>query len=201
MATSEKLRVKTVRLSFPQFWTPKAFEEGQTPRYEGAFLFDYDNKVHAQHIKEIKAAAKGILTEHFGGKIPKGVKFCFGDADKDEKTYDGYEGKFYLTSANRTRPPIVDRDGKSPLIEADGKPYAGCYVNATVTLWVQDNKWGKRVNANLLAVQFVKDGEAFGIKPVDVEEEFEDIEDEDSEIDDNYDDTEEGEEEDEDYLG
>jgi hypothetical protein len=59
----------------------------------------------------------------------------------------------------------VDRD-RSLITEDDNKLYAGCYVNAIIELWVQDNSYGKRVNANLLGVQFFKDGEPFadGVK-------------------------------------
>jgi tripartite-type tricarboxylate transporter receptor subunit TctC len=47
------------------------------------------------------------------------------------------------------------------LTEDDNKPFAGCYVNATIRLWAQDNQYGKRINAQLRAVQYVKDGAAF----------------------------------------
>lgn len=41
--------------------------------------------------------------------------------------------------------------------------YDGCYVVADVGLWYQDDrKWGKRVNANLNGVLFVRDGERMG---------------------------------------
>ena len=49
-----------------------------------------------------------------------------------------------------------------PLTEDDNRIYSGCYVNASVELWYQKNAYGKRVNANLLGIQFFKDGEAFG---------------------------------------
>ena len=62
---------------------------------------------------------------------------------------------------NNKRPMVIDRD-KSPLTEDDNKIYAGCYVNAVIELWFQNNGFGKRVNANLLGVQFLKDGEPFG---------------------------------------
>ena len=53
---------------------------------------------------------------------------------------------------------ICFKDGDT--IDYDG--YAGCYVNAVIELWFQNNGFGKRVNANLLGVQFFKDGEPFG---------------------------------------
>lgn len=172
---SEKIRLRGVRLSFPKLFRAKAFEEGQDPRFEATFLLDPSNKTHAATIKEIKDQAKAVLQEKFNGKVPKGVKYCYGEGD--DKDYDGYEGQFYIATANRTKPAVVDRD-RSQLEEADGKPYAGCYVNATITLWPQDHpKGGKRANANLLAVQFAKDGEAFGQKPVDAEDEFDVLDD------------------------
>jgi predicted 2-oxoglutarate/Fe(II)-dependent dioxygenase YbiX len=53
--------------------------------------------------------------------------------------------------------------------------YAGCYVNAAISIWIQNNQFGKRVNSNLLALQFVKDGESFGGGGVKVNDVFDDI--------------------------
>ena len=40
--------------------------------------------------------------------------------------------------------------------------YGGCWVNILVRPWFQNNKYGKRVNAGVVAVQFRKDDEPFG---------------------------------------
>lgn len=176
MPTSDVIKLPNVRLSFPRLFKPKAFREGQEPRFESTFLLDPSDKVHAKIIKQIETTADEILEEHFGKKVPKKIELCFGDGD--DKDYDGYEGMFYISTSNKTRPTVVARD-RTPLVEEDGKPYAGCYVNGSITLWVMDNEFGKRVNANLRAVQFVKDGEAFGVKPVDADEEFDVLDDED----------------------
>ena len=61
------------------------------------------------------------------------------------------------------------------MVEEDGKLFAGCYVNAAISIWIMDNKWGKRVNANLVAIQYVKDGEAFGSGAVKADAIFDDI--------------------------
>ena len=71
----------------------------------------------------------------------------------------------------------MDKIKSVPLTEDDNKLYPGCYVNVVITLWAQNNKFGKRINANLLAVQFVKDGNPFGEARVDVGSIFDDIED------------------------
>ncbi len=67
----------------------------------------------------------------------------------------------FVSCANSARPVVCNRD-RSPLTKADGKPYGGAYVNLKVDVWAQDNNYGKRINAKLLVVQFVADGEAFG---------------------------------------
>jgi len=65
----------------------------------------------------------------------------------------------------------------TPLVKEDGKPYAGCYVNANIELYAYSHpKGGKGVSASLRAVQFLKDGESFGAGPVNAEDEFEAVE-------------------------
>jgi hypothetical protein len=82
---------------------------------------------------------------------PAGEKLNLCLHDGDEKAeYEGFPGNFFLNAANKARPAVIDRD-RSPLIQADGRPYAGCYVNAVIDIWAQDNNFGKRVNASLVA--------------------------------------------------
>lgn len=185
--TSEIIKLAKARLSFARLFVPKSFREGQKARFEGSFLIDPTSKAGQKQIQNVLDQAAGVIKAKFQGKIPKKLKFGFGYADGDDfeidgvsfhsevKDYDGYEGMFYVSCANTTRPTVVDRD-RTPLCEEDGKPYSGCYVNGTLTLWSQDNEYGQRVNANLRGVQFYKDGDAFGVKPVDADEEFDDIE-------------------------
>lgn len=193
MATSEVIKLKGARLSFAKIWEPKAFHEGQTKRFEASFLIDPSSKAGQAQIATILEQAEIILEEKFNGKIPKSLEFGFGWADGTPveiagnkyhhkvMDYDGYEGMFFVTSANTVRPVIIDNKFEGgapvPLVEADGRPYSGCYVNGTITLWTQDNAFGKRVNGNLRGIQFLKHGDAFGVKPADAAEEFDDIED------------------------
>jgi hypothetical protein len=151
------ITLNNVRLSFPVIWKAKGFNEGDTPKFGANFLLD--KEANADQILEIKKHIKQAASDHFNGSIPKGLKFCLNDGE--EKAYEGYEGCMYVSTSGQNRPSVIDRD-RLPLVETDGRPYAGCYVNAAISLWVQDNKWGKKVNANLVGLQFVKDGETFG---------------------------------------
>lgn len=106
---------------------------------------------------------------------PAGEKLNLCLHDGDEKAeYEGFPGNFFLNAANKARPAVIDRD-RSPLIQADGRPYAGCYVNAVIDIWAQDNNFGKRVNASLGGVQFLRDGDAFAGGGVAAPDDFDDI--------------------------
>jgi hypothetical protein len=171
-----KVRLKSVRLSFSSIFKKKVFgdgaDSGSEPKYQAAFLVHKEKQ--ADQIQTVKDMIRKCAKDKWGENIPKlkADKLCMRDGDNED--YDGYAEHWYISASNAKRPLVVDRD-KSPLTEDDGRPYSGCYVNATVHIWAQDNKYGKRINASLEAVQFVKDGDAFGAPPVDVDEEFEDL--------------------------
>lgn len=143
-----------------------ANDPSSTPRYNCGLLLPADDK----QVAAITKIEKDLVTEHqWKSKedgeavyktLKKKDKLALKDGD-DKTKYDGFAGCMYLSPSTDTRPTVVDRD-RSPLTEDDGKVYSGCYVNAKVEIWVQDNNWGQRVNCKLLGVQFVKDGDSFG---------------------------------------
>lgn len=159
------IKLKNVRLSFAHLFKAVSFEEGKEPRFQATFLLDPTNKEHARLIKEIRAEAKRLMVARFGEMPEKGdYKLPFGMADKHpkKKKYEGYEGMFYVDTANTVAPTLIDRQ-KETVVEADGILYSGAYVNTNITLWVYDHpKGGKGVGVNLRIVQFFKDGDAFG---------------------------------------
>jgi hypothetical protein len=99
---------------------------------------------------------------------------CFGAGDekKSQKTFQvhpGYAGNVYITARNTSQPQIIDVDGRQidpsntlALRAAAAKIYGGCYVNAVIKPWPQANTKGIGIRCELVAIQFAKDGEAFG---------------------------------------
>lgn len=152
----KKFKLQNVRLSFPSLFK-KAVFQGDETKFEATLLLKKEDseKIVAEMRKSIQQLIK---TELKVEKIPSD-KICLKDGD--DSTYEGYDGCWSLKAANKTRPIVIDRD-RSPLTEDDNKIYAGCYVNAMIEFWVQDNGYGKRINANLLGVQFNAHGEPFG---------------------------------------
>lgn len=170
------LVIKNARLSYPTLFKKGTYEGKESDKYEATLLFP---KSDTKTYETLKAAIQEIMTAN-KAKVPAS-KWCLKDGDEiaDEKDYEEYRGMWAFKAGNTKRPTVIDRD-RTPLVEEDEKVYAGCYVNAIVSLWFQNNTYGKRVNANLLGVQFVKDGEPFGDgAKVANADEFEELEDED----------------------
>lgn len=172
---AKKIKLNNVRLSFPNIFRRAQFN-GEEGKFEATFLLD--KTAHADVIKEIQDEIKAQSAEHLKGAKLREDKLCLKDGDNID--YDGYAGHMSIKASNKKRPLTIDVD-RSPLTEDDGKLYAGCYVNAIVQLWAQDNTYGKRINANLLGVQFFKDGEPFGEGSAASADEFDAF---DSEVDD-----------------
>ncbi|MDP8051027.1 DUF2815 family protein [Pasteurella atlantica] len=171
-----KVKLKDVRLAFPALFQAKTINGEGDPRFSATFLLE-KNSANA---KAIENAINQVAKDKWDDKaeaILKGIRtrnaVCLHDgAEKAE--YDGFDGKMYVSASNSAKPKILDRD-KTELIQVDGKPYGGCYVNAVIDIWAQDNKYGKRINASLMGVQFFRDGDAFAGGGVASEDDFEDL--------------------------
>jgi hypothetical protein len=131
-------------------------------------------------IKVINNAINATATEKWGAKAPALLtqmraadKVALHNGDL-KASYDGFAGNLFVSARNPVRPTVVDKD-KTPLVEAEGKPYAGCYVHCVLELWAQDNQYGKRVNATLMGVQFAADGDSFTGGGVASDDDFDDI--------------------------
>lgn len=168
------IRLPRVRLSFPNLFKAVAIEAGKEPKFGCNFILD--KKKHAPQIKEIEAAIVRAALDKFRKAVPiSGRKKCLHDGEEEsviEK--EGYgPGVMFIRASSSRRPVVVDRD-MTPLTAEDVKPYAGCYVDATVAVFAWEHPTGgKGVSAELRAVRFALDGESFGAGPVDAEKEFE----------------------------
>jgi hypothetical protein len=157
-----KIKLNAVRLSFPQLFEAKTVNGEGKPAFSAAFLISPKDP----QIAMINTAITTVAAEKWGAKadailktIRAADKTCLHSGDL-KSNYDGFEGMMYISARNPLKPSVVDTN-RSPLVAEDGRPYAGCYVNAVLELWTQDNNYGKRVNATLMGVQFYKDGESF----------------------------------------
>lgn len=158
-----RLMLRDVRLAFPSIWKMTPPRGGGEAAFSASFLMPPTHK----QVAEIKKACMAIAKEKWGTKgdaiykaLDAADKLCLHKGDAKAE-YEGFEGNLYISSRSKTRPTVFDGQ-RQELTEADGKPYRGCYVNASIELWAQDNDFGKRINAQLRGVQFLRDGDAFG---------------------------------------
>lgn len=159
--------LKNARIAFAEgVFKPSQFEGTGEPRYSFTLLVDRGSENDKALQFEIKQAAvrqwadkADLIME----SIPKGPQArCYYNGDL--KDYDGFKGMNALSCVRpQKKGPVlvIDRD-RSELTANDGRPYSGCYVNAKVQIWAQDNKYGKGIRCTAVTVQFVKDGDAFG---------------------------------------
>lgn len=156
-----------VRIAFMDaLFIAKPYKPGDTPRFGATFIIEPGSKnakalsdamLDAAKIKW-KGKAEAVLDE-----IKRKENTAYSERDKlsaSGEPYQGFEGTYHVTAYNRKRPTVID-GRKHPLTAQDGKPYGGCYVNAIVDLYAQD-EYGNKINATLTGVQFHSDGDAFG---------------------------------------
>lgn len=162
MSDEGRFILKNVRLAFPNLWKATTVAGEGEPAFSAAFIFPAD---HPQ-IKQLEAEMLTVAKAKWGAKaeaiyktLKATDKLAMHDGDTKAQ-YEGYGGNLFVSSRSKTRPTVFNRD-RTPLVAEDGKPYSGCYVNASFQLWAQDNNYGKRINAQLRGVQFFKDGDAF----------------------------------------
>ena len=165
--------LRDVRLAFPNLWKATAPKGGGEAAFSASFLLPKNHK----QLPELIAAFKALAKEKWAAKgdavfkaMEAADKLCLHDGDSKAE-YEGFEGNKFVSARAKIRPTVFDQQ-RQELTEADGKPYSGCYVNASIELWAQDNQFGKRINAQLRGVQFLRDGDAFagGARPADADE-------------------------------
>ena len=171
-----KLHLKDVRCSFFNGFEPSAVKGSTDKKFSSAFLFP---RTHPQ-LAEIVGGLQTVAKEKWGADADKnfaalkaGDKLCLHDGDSKPDN-DAYPGNLFINASNKTRPLVIGPN-REPLVAADGKPYSGCYVNAIIEVWAQDNQFGKRINASLLGVQFLRDGERLAGGGVAAADDFEAI--------------------------
>ncbi len=168
-----RLLLRDVRLAFPSIWKATSPAGGGEAAFSASFLLPPTHK----QLPEIKEAMFTVATKKWTSKasaiykaLEASDKLALHDGDTKSE-YDGFEGNLFISTRSKIRPTVFDGQ-RNELSEADGKPYSGCYVNASIELWAQDNQFGKRINAQLRGVQFLRDGDAFagGSRPADADE-------------------------------
>lgn len=99
-------------------------------------------------------------------------RLCLHKGNVSKPGVDGYKDMLFVSGNAKKRFTIVGPD-RTPLNSGDAlAPYSGCHANAIIQVWAQANSWGKRINAQIMGVQFTRHGESFGGGRVAAPDEF-----------------------------
>jgi hypothetical protein len=177
----------TARLSFPNIVDPqtKVNDKGETQTsYNCDLIFPQNDPGFAKFMQTYAAMAQDKWKENAQAamqRIQSDRKTrCYGDGSEkaSQKTFQihpGYAGNVFISARSSRQPQIIDIDGKPvdptntmQLRAVASKLYGGCYVNAVIKPWLQQNTAGIGVRCDLVAIQFNRDGEAFGAGAADV---------------------------------
>lgn len=169
MAT--RVMLKNVVLAFPALAEPQSLGEGE-PAYGAKFPIVpnseqqklIEDAIAAEAKEAWKDKAKNVLS-----MLEDDGKVCFTKkVYKSKKTgepYQGFEGMHYLSTRNaKTQPTVFDQYGEEVTGKGDieRKAFSGAIVNASIEVWAQDNKWGRRINCSLRGVMLTGEGENVG---------------------------------------
>lgn len=160
--------VKEVRAAYPHLDEPYKGQDGEGKGKFGIVALMPKKAVYFPAKDIIRDEINKILQAQKLPGLPAQNKFLKdGDLRPDKPEFVGN----FLINASENRRPALRGRGKDPQTgrativdpkDAADVFYGGCYVNVLLRPWYQNNRFGRKINANLLAVQFVKEGEPFG---------------------------------------
>ena len=180
--TNQLIKLSNVRLVYPSLFEPKVWESKDgiepMPKFEATFILD--KAAHAKEVNEINLRIDEILTPHKTNRaklMQKGYKYiALKDSEVLDNPLDAYENSYVLkaTSIPQKPPVLLDQDAKTRVTDKN-KFYSGCYVTAYIELRVT-TKHDMYVGANIMGVQFIRDGEQIGGTVFNPEGMFEPVE-------------------------
>jgi hypothetical protein len=186
--TNGMFRIDLGIASYPHLAEPKAGEDGGEPKFSIMHLLGKES--HSGIIDLMREACKRIMAEK---KIKVASdKLFLKDGDKYYEDKEECKGMYVVSARESTRPTLRDAAGnkldpKTDMDEIKQMFYGGCKVSILINPWVQDNKYGKRINANLRSVRFMEDGTPFGEGRIDDDDAWDDVEPSDNDFDDDDD--------------
>ncbi len=168
---AEIIRLTNLVMSFPAIAEPQSYGDGE-PAYGAKFPIEPGSDAE----KKIETAMRAVAVEEWKDKGDAVLKMLIDDgkvafikkvyrSKKTGEPYQGFEGTHYLSARNaKTAPTVVDQFGQ----EVDDKKaiermaFSGAVVHASLEIWAQDNKWGRRINCTLRGIMLTGKGENFG---------------------------------------
>lgn len=154
------IMANNVQISYPRVW--EAEVKGSDTFHMGCvIMFDKAKAETAAAVEIINIQINNAVANDFNGVALAAEKICLKDGDLPGAKAR-YAGHWYM-SANQTNGKIVvfTPGGSTPMTRAEYdvlpdhmKLTDGCIGSVKFQLWTQNNKFGKRVNGECLAMRW-----------------------------------------------
>jgi hypothetical protein len=177
----------TGRTSYVCVYKPFVGDDGKK-NYSAHIIMPKKDK----QIAVIEASMLAAAVDEWGAKgeaqfkqLTAAGRTCLKDgATKSQSEGDAYDGNLFISANSTVQPPaLVTVAGVNVQTDEDHEyaVYSGCVACAQINIWAMDNKWGKRICATLLGLQFIRHEERlsgggrvaniseFGLRPVEAD--------------------------------
>jgi len=176
---SDFIVLKKVRLAFPNLRRARSQKNDDGSdgilKYDAVFLIDPSTPEGKETFAELKAEVVAVGREKWGAKADQLLvmlrdqkRLCFNPGpfyDQNGNPRPGWEDAVAVNGfryADQGAPGLFDAHLNPLGDDPQGVIYAGCHVHAKLRVFAWDHaKYGKRVRAEILAVMFAEDGDAF----------------------------------------
>lgn len=164
--TNGCIRIDGVRGSYVHADRPfkkKGSPDDQVAKYSIVSMLP--KETHGEAKEAIEDFIRKLLKDNKDAKVGKKDWFI---RDGEDAGKDEYEGMWTVNASEVKRPKCRDRKGELVEVEDIGEMFqSGYWFNVLIRPWFQDNVHGKKVNAGLVSIQFVRKDETFGQGEID----------------------------------
>lgn len=149
-----KVMTPEFRVSYPNVFTPKSFQEGQEAKYSIQMIFD-----KGADLSKLKELAATAVKEKWGDKPPKKMRSPFRDGN-EEREDAHYKDTIFMNCSSKFQPGLINERKEEIIDEKDF--YPGCYAIATVNAYAYEFMGNAGVAFGLQNIMKMKDGEKLG---------------------------------------
>ena len=168
---AHKVVIGPVRLSYCHLWEPKKFENSPE-KYTVSLIIPKSEEKTIKKIQEAIALVKQDAVEKHGKGFvtSKGFRFPLKDGDEEMPEDSAYADSYYLNVSSNDQPKMID--GRKKEITDKKEIYSGCYANVSLNAYFYKRDSSKGITFAINGLQKVADGEPLDGRTLNVEEDF-----------------------------
>lgn len=181
--TNGMIRIDAVRGSYVHADKPYAgkTDDGKEAQPKYSIVGMLPKETHEEIKKLCEEVIASVLADNKNAKVAKDKRFI---RDGDDSDKDEYAGFWTVSAREEKKPKCRTRTGELVTEPSEIKEMfvSGYWFNILIRPWFQDNSYGKRVNAGIVGIQFVKKDTPFGEGNIDETDAWDTVEGDDDDM-------------------